>query len=171
METAMLQYRTISILLAAAWAFIWLASMPACAQTAVADFYRGKNINIIAGNAVGGGTDSYARLIGRHMSRYIPGNPSFIVQNMPGASSGKLANYLSTQAPKDGSVIAAIDASIVLRTLLSDQRLPYDPSKFAYLGSANSDVYLCIVRADAPVTTFQDALSRPLIIGATAPGS
>jgi tripartite-type tricarboxylate transporter receptor subunit TctC len=167
----MLKLRTISILLATSGVITWLAGTPTSAQSPVANFYSGKSVNLIVGNAVGGGTDNYARLLARHMSRYIPGNPSIIVQNMPGASSGKLASYLSAQAPKDGSVIGALDASVILRPLLSDQGLPFDPSKFAYLGSASSDAYFCIVRADAPVTTFQEALSQPIILGTTAVGS
>jgi tripartite-type tricarboxylate transporter receptor subunit TctC len=167
----MLKLHAIFIVLAASGVCTGLGGTAASAQTQIADFYRGKNINLIAGNAVGGGTDNYARLLARHMSRHIPGNPSIIVQNMPGASSGKLASYLSSQAPRDGSAIGALDASVILRPLLSDQALPFDASKFAYLGSASKDAYFCIVRADAPVTTFQEALSQPIILGTTAVGS
>jgi tripartite-type tricarboxylate transporter receptor subunit TctC len=162
--------RTIALLVAATGVLAGFAATPASAQTP-ADFYRGKILNLVVGNAVGGGTDNYARLLGRHISRHIPGNPTIVVQNMPGASSGKLANYLSTQAAKDGSVIGALDSSLVLQPLLSEQTLPFDPSKFNYLGSANSDVYFCIVRADAPVKSFQEALAKPVIMGATPAGS
>lgn len=166
----MLKLRMIVLLAAAMSVLTWLMGTPAPAQ-APADFYRGKILNLIVGNAVGGGTDNYARLVGRHISRYIPGHPAIVVQNMPGASGGKLASYLSTQAPQDGSIIGALDSSVVLQPLLSEQTLPFDPSKFDYLGSANSDVYFCIVRADAPVKSFQDALSKRVIIGATPAGS
>ena len=158
-------------LLAACSIVTWFAVTPALAQMTVADFYRGKNVNLIVGMPVGGGTDNYARLVAKYISRYIPGNPSIVVQNMPGATSGRLADYLTKQANKDGSVIATVDSSLIVAPLLTSRALSYDPSRFEYLGSANSDNYMCIVRGDAPVKSFHDALSQTVIMGAGAPGS
>lgn len=166
-----MKIRTILFLLATSCGLAALAGLTASAQTSVADFYRGKNLNLIVGGAVGGGSDSYARLVARYISRHLPGNPSIIVQNMPGATSAKFASYLAAQAPKDGSVIGTVDSSLVLAPLLVDHPLSFDPSKFNYLGSANSDVYLCVVRGDSPVRSFRDALSQTVIMGTTGPGS
>jgi tripartite-type tricarboxylate transporter receptor subunit TctC len=141
------------------------------AQDAVADFYRGKSINLLIGGAVGGGLDSYGRLLARHMGKFIPGNPNIVAQNMPGAVSNKAASFLYTQAPKDGTAIGALDATAVLQPLLSGKPLPHDPSKFIFLGSANTDVYLCIVRSDAPVKSFQETFTKEVILGATAEGA
>ena len=121
--------------------------------------------------AVGGGYDAYARLVARHFGRHIPGNPAIVVQNMPGAGSNKAAAYLALQAPKDGTAIGAIQPGAILQPLLSDQPVPHDPSKFILLGSANSSVYLCMVRTDAPVKTFQDTFTQEVIIGASAEGA
>lgn len=143
----------------------------AYAQSSVENFYKGKTINLLIGSDAGGGSDSYGRLVARYMSKYLPGNPAFMPQNMPGAVSSKAASYLYTQAPKDGTAIGTIDSSVVLKPLLSSSALPYDPSKFIYLGSANSDSYLCIVRSDTPVRTFEDTFSTEVILGATSEGA
>ena len=115
------------------------------AQNAVEAFYRGRTVTIVVGSAVGGGFDAYARLVGRHLGRFIPGNPTVIVQNIPGAGSNKAASYIALQAPKDGTAVGAIQPSAVLQPLLSDIKLPHDPSKLVALGSASSGV--CAARA------------------------
>src|SRR6187402_3208197 len=81
-------------------------ALPQWAQAqSVADFYRGKNLNLIVGYSAGGGYDTYSRILARHLGKHIPGNPSIVVQNMPGAGSLKFANYLYNVAPKDGTTI------------------------------------------------------------------
>jgi tripartite-type tricarboxylate transporter receptor subunit TctC len=102
----------------------------AAAQDAVAEFYRGKTLRITVGSAVGGGYDGYARLVGRHFGKHIPGNPTVVVQNIPGSGSNKAASYVALQAPKDGTAIGAIQPGAILQRLHSDQPLPHDPSKF-----------------------------------------
>ncbi|HLH93934.1 MAG TPA: hypothetical protein VKW08_02325 [Xanthobacteraceae bacterium] len=139
------------------------------AQDAVAQFFRGKQINLYVGSSAGGGYDTYARLLARRFGNFIPGNPSVVPQNMPGAGSNKLASYMYTVAPKDGTAIGAIFSGAILQPLLGDP-VQHDPSKFIYLGNANTEVFLCIARTDAPVQTFKDALSRELIVGATNEG-
>jgi tripartite-type tricarboxylate transporter receptor subunit TctC len=143
----------------------------AAAQESVADFYREKTIRITVGAAAGGGNDTYARLVARQLSKYVPGNPSVIIQNIPGAGSNKAASYVALHAPRDGTAIGAIQPSAVLQPLLSDMKLPHDPSKFIALGSASSGVYLCLVRSDAPVKTFEEALSKEVLIGTPGEGS
>lgn len=141
------------------------------AGDAVEQFYRGKTINIYVGSAVGGGYDGYARLLARHFGKYIPGNPAIVPQNMPGAGSNKAAGFVYGQAPRDGTAIGAIQPGAVLAPLLSDQPVQHDSRRFIYLGSANSDVYLCFVRADAPVKSFQETFTREVILGASAEGA
>jgi tripartite-type tricarboxylate transporter receptor subunit TctC len=139
------------------------------AQDAVAQFFRGKQINLYVGSSAGGGYDTYARLLARRFGSYVPGNPTVVPQNMPGAGSNKLAAYMYTVAPKDGTAIGAIFSGAILQPLLGDP-VQHDPSKFIYLGNANTEVFLCVARTDASVQTFKDALSRELIVGATNEG-
>jgi len=137
----------------------------------VGDFYKGRTVTIVIGAAPGGGYDTYGRLIARHMSKHIPGNPTVSPSNMPGASSIVAAAAIANTLPKDGTQIGAIYASAMLEPLLGDgSRLKYDPAKFQNLGSASREVYTCAVRNDAPASTLEEARSRPLILGATAGG-
>ena len=152
-------------------AAICLVASAASAQDAVEAFYRGKTVTITVGSAVGGGYDTYARLVGRHLGRHIPGNPTIVVQNIPGAGSNKAASYVALQAPKDGTAIGAIQSGAILQPLISEQSIPHDPSKFIMLGSANRSVYLCVVRADAPVKSFQEAFEKEVIIGTSGEGA
>jgi len=143
----------------------------ATAQDSVEAFYKGKQINVVVGSSAGGGYDAYARLLARHMGNFIPGNPALVVQNMSGAGSNRAAGYVYSVAPKDGTVIGAIFPGAILQPLFGDVALAHDPSKLIYLGSANSDQYVCYVRADAPVKTFQDVLKQELIVGASNEGA
>ncbi len=143
---------------------------PATAQDAVAAFYKGKQINLYVGSSAGGGYDTYARLIARRLGHYMPGNPSIVVQNMPGAGSNKLAAFIYSVAPRDSTAIGAIFSGAILQPLIGDTPTQHDPSKFVYLGNANNEVFLCMARSDAPAKTFQDTFSKELIIGATNSG-
>jgi tripartite-type tricarboxylate transporter receptor subunit TctC len=134
----------------------------------VAEFYRGKTIHFVIGSNTGGGFDAYARLVARHLGKYIPGNPAVVAQNMPGAGSNKAAGYLYAQAPKDGTTIGSIQPGAVLHPLLTEQPAGHDPSKFHFLGSASKDYYLCFVRSDAPVKSFAETFTTEVILGAAA---
>jgi tripartite-type tricarboxylate transporter receptor subunit TctC len=140
----------------------------AAAQESVAQFYRGKTINFVIGANVGGGNDTYARLVARHIGKYIPGNPQIVGQNMPGAGSNKAAGFLYAQALKDGTAIGAIQPGAVLQPLLSGQKAAHDPSRFNFLGNANNEVNLCIARSDAPARTFRETFTTEVIMGASA---
>lgn len=143
----------------------------AAAEDSVADFYRGKTVRITVGSAVGGGYDGYARLVARHFGKHIPGNPTIVVQNIPGAGGSKAGAYVAQQAPKDGTAIGAVQPGTILHPLRSDVPLPYDPSKFVFVGSASSSVYLCLVRKDAPVKTFAETFNTEILIGTSGEGS
>jgi len=151
-------------------AALMLAALgPSRAQDAVAQFYKGKQINLYVGSSAGGGYDTYARLLARRFGNYLPGNPTVVVQNMPGAGSNKAASYVYSVAPRDGTAIGSIFSGAILQPLLGDP-VQHDPSQFIYLGNANNEVFLCLARTDAPVQSFKDALSRELIMGATNEG-
>ena len=147
-----------------------LATGPAQSQDSVEQFFRGKTINIYVGSSAGGGYDTYGRLVARHLGKHIPGQPTIVVQNMPGAGSNKAASYLYNVAPKDGTAIGAIFPGAVLQPLLGDTAVQHDPNKFIFLGSANSDVYHCFSRTDGPAKTFRDVLQREVILGASNEG-
>ena len=147
------------------------STSPAQCQDAVEQFFRGKTINIYVGSSAGGGYDTYARLVARHLGKRIPGQPTIVVQNMPGAGSNKAAGYIYSVAPKDGTAIGAIQPGAVLQKLHSDQPLPHDPSKFILLGSAASGVYLCLLRADAPVKSFAETFTKEILIGTSGEGA
>jgi tripartite-type tricarboxylate transporter receptor subunit TctC len=143
----------------------------AAAQAPVEQFFRGKQVSVIVGSSPGGGYDTYARLLARHFGDAIPGQPTVVVQNMSGAGSNRAAGFIYAVAPKDGTAIGAIFPGAVLQPLLSNVSVSHDPSKLVYVGSANSDVYVCYVRTDAPVKTFKDVFDKELIIGASNPGA
>ena len=150
---------------------------PACADT-VADFYRGRTVTLIVGYGPGGGYDLFARLLARHLGRYIPGNPTVVVQNMPGAGSLRATNFLYTAAPRDGSVIGGFARDMPLLAILrANAAAVFDPRKFTWLGSSSDfsrDAYILMVRKDAPVNSVADARrpgGPPIIVGGTAEGT
>src|SRR6516165_1272732 len=148
------------------------------AQDAVADFYRGKQVNLIVGYGPGGGYDTAARLLARHLGRYIPGNPSIVAQNMPGAGSMRAANYLFGIAPKDGTTFALFGSDMALIGLIGNNpSVAFDPHKFTWLGSSASfagDAYVLLVRPDAPAKSIAEARQpggRPLVLAGTGEGA
>ena len=154
----------------------WLTATSLAAQT-VEEFYRGKSLTLVIGNGPGGGFDVFGRLLARYIGHYIPGNPSVVVQNMPGAGSLVAANYLYNLAPKDGTTFGLIARNMPMLGLLgSNANVRFDPRRFTWLGSSSNfsnDAYVLIVRKDAPVTSIDDALRAggpPLVLGGTADG-
>jgi tripartite-type tricarboxylate transporter receptor subunit TctC len=141
-----------------------LAAPTASAQS-VADFYRGKTITIVVGSDSGGGYDLNARTIARHMGRHLPGNPSFIVQNRPGAGSLAAANYVYEVAPKDGTVIAAVQRPIPFQQLLGDAGVRYDPRRIQWLGSTSNELGVVVMWHTAPQKTAQDLFTMETIVG------
>jgi tripartite-type tricarboxylate transporter receptor subunit TctC len=134
-------------------------------------FYEGKTIHLIVGTETGGGYDIYARTVARHIGRHIPGKPHVIVQNMPGAGSAKAADFLFSLAPKDGLTIGLIFPGMVIEPLMQPGKFRFDPTKYEYLGTADSGARLCITHRSSKIKTFDDALKMPSLFGGTAPGS
>ncbi len=156
-----------------------LVALPgAGARADVADFYRGKTINLVVGYGPGGGYDLFTRLLARYMGAHLPGKPAFVVQNMPGAASLRATNYLAVTAPKDGTVIAAFDRNMPLIALIGgNPNVQFDPLKLNWLGTlsdSTEDAFVLWARKRGDVKSIED-LRRPggpvLTVGVTSPGA
>jgi tripartite-type tricarboxylate transporter receptor subunit TctC len=154
-----------------AGAAIAVSSSTAAAQSA-ADFYKGKQVNLLIGTAPGGGYDAYGRLLGRHMDRLLPGNPTIVVKNVPGASSLLLANQLYNLAPKDGLTFGALQRGLPLDPLYAGatSQARFDATKFTWLGSMNSEIGVGIVWTAAGINRFEDLKTKELIVGSQGGG-
>ena len=142
----------------------------AATPLSAADYYAGKTIELIVGGGPGGGYDIYARTVARHLSRYIPGEPTIVVKNMPGAGSTKAAQYISSMAPKDGTAVGAIMPGAIMGPLLDDRSKPaFDPTKVRYIGTANSGTRVCVTMKASKIKTFDDAQKIKAKFGGSAP--
>jgi tripartite-type tricarboxylate transporter receptor subunit TctC len=137
----------------------------------VADFYRGKSITMLIGYTSGGGYDIYARVLSRHMGRHLPGNPSIVPQNMPGAGSLRLANFLYNAAPRDGTSIGMIGRGLAAEPLIGTSATQYDGRKFTWLGSGSDQVSLCVTWHSSPVKTWDDMRAKPFSVAGEGSGS
>jgi tripartite-type tricarboxylate transporter receptor subunit TctC len=138
------------------------AALPARAATP-AEFYKGRTISVIIGYSAGGGYDLYARVLSQHLGRHIPGNPTVIPQNMPGAGSIKAANYIFIAAPKDGTVIGTFARGMASTALIGQTNI--DARKFTWLGSMTKDVTVCISWNSSPIKTWNDAMTKQFTAG------
>ena len=135
-------------------------------SAAAGDYYAGKSIDLLIGAPPGGGYDIYARALARHYGRHIPGQPTIVAKNMPGAGSARAAGFISTMAPKDGTAIAAIMPGAVMGPLLEEKaEALFDPAKVLYLGTANSGTRICVSRKDSKIKTFDDARAQKAAFG------
>ena len=130
-------------------------------------FYAGKQIELDINSSVGGGYDLYARLLARHMGKHIPGDPTIVPKNMVGASGLRLANWLASAAPRDGTVIGAVSRATAFEPLLGNKAAQYDGTKFAFIGSGNDEVSVCVTWYTSGVKTFADALKTEVTVGAS----
>ena len=149
--------------------FLLLAIWPdfALAQQSVEDFYRGKKIDLIIGYSSGGTYDLYARLVARHLGQFIPGKPLIIPRNMPGAGSRAAATWVYNVAPRDGTVLAAVDQSLSLQQAAGDKRIQFDTTKFIYIGNPNSENNTTATWHASGIRTIDDAKLREVTVGAT----
>ncbi|HEX3503663.1 MAG TPA: tripartite tricarboxylate transporter substrate-binding protein [Xanthobacteraceae bacterium] len=132
-----------------------------------AAFYAGKSIDLDIGYSVGGGYDLYGRLVARHIGKHIPGNPAVVPKNMEGAGSLRLANYLYSAAPRDGTVIGTVARGIAFDPLLNQNGAQYDAPKFSWIGSANNEVSVCVALRATGITKFDELYTKTLTIGST----
>jgi tripartite-type tricarboxylate transporter receptor subunit TctC len=148
-----------------ALAFAVCAASTASAQ----DPFKGKDINLYVGSGAGGPYDAYARLVGRHLGKHLPGNPATVVQNMPGASGRRLITFMNNVAPKDGTAIATIQRGIPFEPLMGEGA--FDVEKIAWLGNANNEINVCMVWHTSPVRTIDDVRTRGMVVGSSGPAS
>jgi tripartite-type tricarboxylate transporter receptor subunit TctC len=143
----------------------------AAAPAAAADYFAGKTIELVVGGDAGGGYDIYARTLARHLNRHIPGNPTIVVKNMPGAGSSRAGVYISTIAPKDATSIGALMPGAIIGPLLDDKpNLQFDPTKVLYIGTADSGVRVCATYETSKIKTFEDAQRQKTVLGASSAG-
>ena len=124
-----------------------------------------KTITMLASHAPGGGYDAYARLYARHIGRFLPGQPNVVVRNMPGAAGVVMANFVASQAPRNGSTIALGPGSMATASLLGSQGARYDARDFTWIGSLNNDVSVTVSRSDSPVHTLDELFKTELVVG------
>ena len=152
---------------------ILAAALLACAMTPAraAEFYEGKVATIIVGFTPGGTYDQMARLYARHMPRFLPGKPTIVVQNMPGAGSLVATTHLANTAVRDGTVLGVVGGGTVWESILGNPQARYDPKTFNWIGGKSRDNITCLVWHTSPIRTIADAMASEVIVGATGPGS
>jgi tripartite-type tricarboxylate transporter receptor subunit TctC len=158
------------------WAALTCVAGVACVTAPAADaapFYEGKTITIVVGYKPGGGYDRTARLLARHLPKHIPGKPTIIVQNMPGANSLIAANHVYSVAKPDGLAIGTFNRNLPLAQLTKVEGVKFDMTKFAWIGSAASESTILTIRSDLPYKTFEELkkADKPVVIGSTGPGA
>jgi tripartite-type tricarboxylate transporter receptor subunit TctC len=135
----------------------------------VEDFYKGRNVQLVIGYSVGGGYDAYARLLARYIGKHIPGNPSIIPQQMPGAGSLTSARYIYSVAPKDGSVFGTFSRSMAISPLIA--KADFDSRKFTWLGSVTDDNTICVSSTASPIRNWDDFVHKPSKFGGEGAGA
>ena len=144
---------------------IVLSAPHSAAADEIQDFYRGRTLTILISYTVGGGYDLYGRLLARYFGKHVPGNPSVVPENMPGAGGLRASNFLYSAAPKDGSMMGTFSRSIPTMPLVTPQDAHFDGRAFSWIGSMSGDTSLCLTGAKSQVKTFQDMLTKPVVMG------
>ena len=148
-------------------------SLVSALAASVEDFYKGKTIQFVVGSTAGGGYDTYTRLLARHFAQYVPGKPSTIVQNMPGAAMLIAANYIFNSAPRDGTVIGHWSGPLILQHMMGNSAVQFDGRKFGWVGMPTADSLICITTERSGIKTAEDwrkAKTR-VKLGAIGPGT
>jgi tripartite-type tricarboxylate transporter receptor subunit TctC len=142
-------------------------------RSATDEFFKGKTIRIVVGFAAGGGFDTYSRVIGRHMGKFIPGNPSIIVENMTGAGSLVAANHVYRVAKPDGLTIGHFIGGLIMQQVMGGSGIEFDARKFGMIGVPVKENVVCALRKETGITNMDSwmAAKTPLKLGGTAPGS
>ncbi len=147
-----------------------LVSTGAAAQS-LEVFFKSQPFTIVCGYPPGASYDAYARIIARHIGKHLPGQPTVIVRNMPGAGSVTAANHLYTGAPKDGSVIGTFSRGVPMMPLLDDQGARFDPRQFNWIGSPSTEVSLALSWHTSPAKTFEDLRTKEITVAASGPAA
>ena len=155
--------------IAAASATLALLAAGSARADALSDFYTGKTITVIVGADSGGGYDAQGRLMARHIGRFIPGNPTAIVQNMPGAGSLTAANQLYNVSPKDGTVMGLLQRGVFSAKFTNPQGVRFDLTKFNWVGNLSAETGVVIAWANSPFKTIEDVMKQEMLVGGTGP--
>lgn len=166
----MLSRPSLALAGAAAFACTVSASLPAAAD-AVADFYAKKRITLLVGFGVGGGVDTFGRLLARHLSDHLPGKPSVVVQNMPGGGGFKSTNYIYNVAPKDGTYMTVMLPSNAIEPLMGNPGAKWDTFKLNWLGNLTRDFVSCVASGKSGIKSLAEAEKREIVFGATGPSA
>jgi tripartite-type tricarboxylate transporter receptor subunit TctC len=146
----------------------WCAAV---AAQPVADFYKDKQLRLIIANAAGGDYDLAGRLVARHMNRHIPGNPTIVVQNMPGAGTILAANHLYNVAPKDATVFGTFSRNLPSQAVLGRESIKFDPRKFGWIGGVGLPSRVCVALSTSPIKKAEDLFTQELVVGGSGAGS
>jgi len=141
---------------------------PSHAQTP-AEFYRGKSVDLYIGTSVGGGYDAYARMLARHLGKYMPGSPTIVPKNMEGGGGMRLANFIYNAAPKDGTVLGIFNRGVAFDQLLGSRAAQFEAGKFNWIGSTNNEVSVCVAWHTTGIVSHTELLTKELVVGATGP--
>jgi tripartite-type tricarboxylate transporter receptor subunit TctC len=153
-------------------AAVGVGSASAIAADAVENFYRGKTVQVLVGFGPGGGYDLYARTLARYLGKHLPGQPKVITQNMPGAGSMKVMNYLYNAARKDGTYLGTFARGMVIEPLLGHAKgTAFEATKFNWIGSISNEVSVCAFWHTSPIKTWEDMKTKPHTIGGSAAGA
>src|SRR3954465_14531350 len=147
--------------------FALSSATAAAAGADVADFYRGKNLRILVGYGPGTGYDVYARLLARHLSKHLAGQPRMVIQNMRGAASLTMANYLYNVAPRDGTAIGLPARGLFIEPLFGNENAKFEARKYSWIGSMSRDAALCFSWHTSGIATIDDAKKREGLVGSS----
>ncbi len=140
---------------------------PAAAQ----DFYKGKQISILVAGTAGGGIDIGARILSRHLGKYLPGNPAVVAQLMPGAGGIRMIEHMNSVAPRDGTVIGTVAPGPIIEPLIGKRKASFRMTDFAALGAMTREVSLCVAWSGSKFRTIQDAIARQMVVAGTGVGA
>jgi tripartite-type tricarboxylate transporter receptor subunit TctC len=143
------------------------AARPAAAD-AVEDFYKGKRVTIYIGSSAGGGTDFYGRIVAQFIGRHLPGNPTVVASNMPGANGLNLTNALYKVLPKDGTALGTFDRNAVMHSIWQNPKAHFVATEMNWIGSANVDSSTCVTWYTTGIDTLEKFMTREIVLGSTA---
>ncbi len=150
-------------------AAVAFAPISSASAQSPADFYKGKTIDLYIGTSVGGGYDAYARILARHMSKYIPGEPTLAPKNMAGGGGIRLASFLYNAAPKDGTAFGTFNRGTAFDPLLGNKAAQFDATKYNWLGSTNNEISVCATWHTTGITRVEELQKTEIAVGATGP--
>ncbi len=156
---------------ALALAAVLVASQVASQSIAAQEFYKGKQISILVAGTAGGGIDIGARVLARHLGKYIPGNPTVVAQLMPGAGGIRMIDHMNQVAPKDGTVIGTVAPGPIIEPLIGKRKIGYRMTDFTMLAAMDKDVTLCIAWGASKFKSIKDVMDAPMAVAGTGAGS